>query len=196
PFFARIPAYAGTTCIGVTPHSKRVVVRDDVRPTFVAPAEAGVQAFVRSGAPFLCLDPGLRRDDMYLSHATFKARGCSRRCETHLRRSGGGRSPGIRAQRRTSFFAWIPAYAGRYVFESRHIQSARYLAILRADRLCEIVTLFLPGRALRAWRGSLFSGANAQAPVADKRSRPCGALKSSAGPIGTMPVGLIILWLW
>src|SRR5690606_27770091 len=28
-------------------------------PTFVA-AEAGVQASARSGAPFLCLDPGLR----------------------------------------------------------------------------------------------------------------------------------------
>src|SRR5690606_5468741 len=41
---------------------------------FVAPAQPGVQAFARRSAPFLRLDPGLRRDDNSLSLAGFNAR--------------------------------------------------------------------------------------------------------------------------
>ena len=58
-------------------HSGPFLSGEDVISIFVAPAEAGVQAFARSGAPFR-LDPGLRRDDNSLSLAGFNARGCSR----------------------------------------------------------------------------------------------------------------------
>src|SRR5512138_2446497 len=53
PLFVWIPAYAGTTRYLSLSTSKAHVVRDDVIPTFVAPAEAGVQAYARIARRFL-----------------------------------------------------------------------------------------------------------------------------------------------
>ncbi len=46
--------------------------------------------------------------------ATTTVRG---KCDTHLRRSGGGRSPGT-ARVARNVFAWIPAYAGTTIYLS------------------------------------------------------------------------------
>src|SRR5690606_30358990 len=73
--------------------------------------------FARSGAPLLCLDPGLapgRR--RMLSVARSKA------TRFHPRRSGGGRSPGFARMARWSC-VWSPASAGTTKnVERRHIQ--------------------------------------------------------------------------
>ena len=75
-------------------------------PLFVAPAEAGVQASARSGAPFLRLDPGLRRDDQVWSRVRLN------RPVAPLFVAPA--EAGVQAFARLACraFAWIPAYAG------------------------------------------------------------------------------------
>ena len=57
---------------------RHALLRKCVILTVVAPAEAGVQAFARSGAPFFAWIPAYAGTIRLLSLAKLKARGCSR----------------------------------------------------------------------------------------------------------------------
>ena len=57
PLFVWIPAYAGTTTYLSLSVSRRTAFRDDVIPTFVAPAEAGVQVSARMARRFFAWIP-------------------------------------------------------------------------------------------------------------------------------------------
>src|SRR5690606_28174959 len=64
------------------------------------------------GAPLFVWIPAYVGTTTYLSPAKFKeSTAFSWRCATHLRRSGGGRSPG-RCAYGAPLSVWIPAYAG------------------------------------------------------------------------------------
>src|SRR5690606_29066468 len=95
----------------VSLNSKRAAFCGDVLPTFVAPVEIGAQVSARMARRFL---PGSRptpgRRYSWVSTNSKRA-AFSWRCATDLRRSGGGRSPGLCAHG-APLFVWIPAYAG------------------------------------------------------------------------------------
>src|SRR5690606_22545973 len=86
------------------------------------------------GAPLFVWIPAYVGTTTYLSPAKFKESAAfSWRCATHLRRSGGGRSPGLCAHG-APFFVWIPAYVGTTTYLSpATFEAPGFFASLRVN---------------------------------------------------------------